>query len=69
MELYTEDVAESQSGHPTAGLNCLSRADRRLLLGGSLRILVYRFACGKPILELDLLRIASFSDDASGRAT
>jgi hypothetical protein len=42
--------------------------DRRLLLGASIRLLRHRFACGKPILQDDVIRIASLADDALGRA-
>ena len=42
--------------------------DRRLLLGASIRLLRRRFACGKPILQDDVIRIASLADDAMGRA-
>ena len=42
--------------------------DRRLLLGASIRLLRHRFACGKPIFQEDVIRIASLADDAMGRA-
>lgn len=45
----------------------LSRCDRRLLLGSSLRLLRHRFVCGKPILQDDVLRVASLADDARER--
>ena len=41
---------------------------RRLLLGASIRLLSHRFACGKPILKDDVVRVASLADDAMGRA-
>jgi hypothetical protein len=46
----------------------LSRPDRRLLLGASLRVLHDRFSHGRPIFESDLLRVASLADDAMERA-
>lgn len=46
----------------------LSPEDRRLLLGASLRLFSHRFSCGKPILQDDLIRVASLADDAVGRA-
>jgi hypothetical protein len=42
----------------------LSSADRRLLLGASLRVLGHRFSCGKPIFQADLVRVASLADDS-----
>jgi len=41
----------------------LDRFDRRILLGGSLRLLVWRFRVGKPILWADLQRLSSLADD------
>jgi len=41
----------------------LTPADRRLLLGASLRLLGHRFICGKPILQSDVIRAASLADD------
>lgn len=45
----------------------LSAADRRILLGGSIRLLRSRYASGKQILAEDLTRLAAFADDASER--
>ena len=45
----------------------LSRGDRRLLLGASLRLLARRFSSGRPILRADLARLFSFSDDVERR--
>lgn len=45
-----------------------SSADRRLLLGASLRLLGHRFSSGKPILQDDVIRVASLADDARERA-
>jgi len=42
--------------------------DRRLLLGASIRLLRHRFACGKPILQDDVIRVASLADDSIGAA-
>ena len=46
----------------------LSGPDRRLLLGASLRLLSRRFSYGKPILQNDVLRVASLADDVAGQA-
>jgi hypothetical protein len=46
----------------------LSRPDRRLLLGASLRVLHDRFSHGRTILAADVLRVASLGDDARGWA-
>src|SRR5262249_39330286 len=40
----------------------ISREDRRLLLGASLRPLRRRFTLGKRILKSDLIRVTSFAD-------
>jgi len=41
----------------------LTTADRRLLLGASIRLLGHRCTCGKPILRNDILRLTDFADD------
>jgi hypothetical protein len=41
----------------------LDRFDRRILLGGSLRVLVWRYRTGRPILRADLIRVTSLADD------
>jgi hypothetical protein len=46
----------------------LNFADRRALLGASLRILARRFNDGKKILQDDLIRLAAFADDTPGAA-
>jgi hypothetical protein len=46
----------------------LSRPDRRLLLGASLRVLHDRFSHGRPIFQSDVLRVATLADDATERA-
>jgi hypothetical protein len=46
----------------------LSSSDRRLLLGASLRLLGHRFICGKPILQDDVMRVASLADDVERAA-
>jgi hypothetical protein len=47
----------------------LASADRRFLLGASLRIFLRRYGCGKQICFRyeDLNRLASLADDAEGR--
>jgi hypothetical protein len=45
----------------------LSRRDRRILLGASLRLLARRFSCGRPVLRADLARLFSFADDVERR--
>ena len=40
----------------------LTAADRRVLLGASLRILTNRFSAGKKILKSDVLRVATLAD-------
>lgn len=46
----------------------LTRADRRLLLGASLRLLGHRFSSGKPIFRNDVIRAASLADDVENAA-
>jgi hypothetical protein len=46
----------------------LSRPDRRLLLGASLRVLQDRFSHGRPIFQSDVLRVATLADDAKEQA-
>jgi hypothetical protein len=46
----------------------LSRPDRRLLLGASLRVLQDRFSHGRPIFQSDVLRVATLADDAREHA-
>lgn len=64
MRVYTEDVEEKQDPLETP----LTPEDRRLLLGASLRLLGHRFVCGQPILQDDVIRVASLADDARERA-
>jgi len=45
----------------------LDRFDRRILLGGSLRLLVWRFRTGRPIFRADLQRLTSLADDFEER--
>jgi len=47
----------------------LSRPDRRLLLGASLRVLHDRFSHGRPIFQSDVLRVATLADDAREQTT
>lgn len=44
--------------------NSLTVAERRLLLGASLRLLERRHTCGKKIFKNDLVRLSRFADDA-----
>ena len=37
--------------------------DRRLLLGAYLRLLCHRHICGKPILQNDVIRMVSLTND------
>jgi hypothetical protein len=46
----------------------LSRPDRRLLLGASLRVLQDRFSHGRPIFQSDVLRVVTLADDAREQA-
>jgi hypothetical protein len=46
----------------------IALADRRILLGASLRLLGHRFSRGQPICRDDVTRIAALADDASERA-
>jgi hypothetical protein len=55
------DVHRTDLNHDEPPLN---PEDRRLLLGASLRLLGNRFTCGKKILQEDVIRIASFADEA-----
>lgn len=75
MSNVTLETDERQDSHGaansseiSAGKIPLNRADRRLLLGASLRLLGHRFVLGKPILEVDVLRVASLADDVMERA-
>lgn len=43
----------------------LAHADRRLLLGASLRLLAVKFSHGRPILRTDVLRLAHLADDGA----
>jgi len=61
MKVYTEEE-QQQANIP------LSREDRRLLLGATIRLLAHRFSCGQPIFQGDVLRTASLADDVSERA-
>jgi len=60
MQSVLEAPQESQQ------FSDISREDRRLLLGASIRLLGHRFSCGKLILRDDLLRVSSLADDAQG---
>lgn len=72
VALETDERQDSQgaakSSEVAVGESSLSRADRRLLLGASLRLLGRRFISGKPISQVDVLRVASLADDVSERA-
>jgi hypothetical protein len=46
----------------------LTPEDRRLLLGASIRLLGHRYAIGKPILQDDVIRVASLADDVERAA-
>jgi hypothetical protein len=61
MRVYTE----SQEGTQQHADPPITREDRRLLLGASLRLLGHRFTCGKPILQNEVLRVASLADDSA----
>lgn len=60
MAVYTKEVTAGQAHSADIPL---SQANRRLLLGTNLRLLGYRFVCGKPIFQSDLIRAASLADD------
>jgi len=68
MQTLQEIGLENQAAHSPESSESLSPADRRLLLGASLRLLSYRFTSGKPISQADVLHVASLADDAGGRA-
>jgi len=42
----------------------LTAADKRQILGASLRLLILRHEAGLPIFQSDVIRAARFSDDA-----
>lgn len=67
MQVYTEDQSAQPHSARQADIS-LTREDRRILLGASLRLLGRRFSCGKRISQDDVLRVASLADDASERA-
>lgn len=58
-----DQTSKECNSQTTGGEISLTRADRRLLLGASLRLLGYRFSHGKAIRQDDVIRIASFADD------
>jgi len=64
---FGSQVRHTDSDHsdPQTKCNCdfLTRADRRLLLGASLRLLAVKFSHGRPILQNDVLRLAPLADD------
>jgi hypothetical protein len=64
----TLETDERQDFHSAVDAIPLARANRRLLLGASLRLLGHRFISGKPIFQADVLRVASLADDAVERA-
>ncbi len=68
LENPAKNSGEIQSRRKVGVDVFLARADRRLLLGASLRLLAHRFSCGKPILRDDVARVASLADDAVERA-
>jgi hypothetical protein len=66
---FGSQVRHTDSDHsdPQTKCNCdfLTRADRRLLLGASLRLLAVKFSHGRPILQNDVLRLAPLADDGA----
>jgi hypothetical protein len=67
MSVYIEDRTEQDHKARQDHLP-LTRTDRRLLLGSSLRLLCRRFTCGKPIFHDDVIRLAALTDDAEQAA-
>ena len=67
MEVYTETPTEQAEKTQQADIP-LSRADRRIILGASLRALAHRFSCGQPIFHDDVARVATFADDVEPAA-
>lgn len=59
---------ELESRQDTKFTRTLSAADRRVLLGGAIRLLRSRYASGQQILARDLTSLAAFADDAGERA-
>ena len=58
-QVHTDpDSSASQNSY-----DFLARADRRLLLGASLRLLAAKFSHGRPILQQEVLRLAPLADD------
>jgi hypothetical protein len=72
MQSVVETGRESQRSRSVNGVQddeiSLARADRRLLLGASLRLLVHRFSAGRPVLQNDVIRAASLADDVENAA-
>jgi hypothetical protein len=68
VQTLEEVVVRSQDGHQFDDEISLTRADRRLLLGASLRLICHRFLHGQPIFQDDVIRIATFADDAERAA-
>lgn len=64
MQILVEGVEEKQDPLETP----LTPEDRRLLLGASLRLLGHRFVCSQPILQNDVIRVASLADDVERAA-
>jgi hypothetical protein len=67
--MIIEHEASAQAPTVEQGDIRRTREDRRLLLGASLRLLGHRFSCGKPILQDDVVRVASLADDAFATVT
>jgi hypothetical protein len=62
MEVY--DVRCGSQSPTQFAEKVLSRSDRRILLGASLRLLLRRLASGRPVFRSDVVRAAALADDA-----
>ena len=68
MNMLTLEELDSQNQDTKLQPVPLTAADRRLLLGGAIRLLRSRYATGGRILTEDLVRLTAFADDAAERA-
>ena len=54
---------ETENSEWQTNYDFLARADRRLLLEASLRLLAAKFSHGRPILQQEVSRLAPLADD------
>lgn len=64
VNMVTLEELDSEKQQIKSNPRTLSAADRRVLLGGAIRLLRSRYASGRPILAEDITRMSAFADDA-----